>query len=656
MNVRTAEALLAEFREAPEGKRKQWLGNAGRRLEIYQSRTLTDFWYYLWEGPYKPERRQHWPELHGPGGIATFLQDWGHIKTKVLVVNRSNCKTQESSLWMTWLLGRDQNERILVRSHKDEKAHEISGLVQNIILGKWVTQYWPWLKPAMDGKRRKKWAIGQWTVQRTIDVRTASLEACGLKSDVAGGHFTYRDYDDYSTQESDNSVVIREDLFETYKNDDNLGTGGCKTLITGTPYHKDGFINCAIKRKNEPFCTMDYELFHSPCYVPVFSHVYSGANAVLLDDRKTFRIDELELPEGMKWCQVKLRFFDAALKDYVEEIREVDWNDANHCRVNREIPEKLGQPEAWSIGNVRPNAPNRFTMDCIDLEPLPENADTEIVRESLVQKRRNQGAYVFSCQQELDPRDPENALFSEHHIVWLNADELPKEGKRHWFRAQDYASAKKTKCRTVIMDGFHHENGGIYVTHMRLGNLTPLDIMLELFLGELRLRGMGAEYRTTFFEEAAREEMLGDQLRIAEKDPHKYFKMAGGRYAKMADEHFLNCGSLYIHKTRVPRSPGATKGQRDAALQPYLEQRRVHVLRGIEGEDELREELNTFTIDSTEGFDTIDSLRDLVVLGYPPRESRPADERTYDFQKSQAVALRRLNRGTRRHCAGWPPR
>ena len=214
-----------------------------------------DFRTFLRYGCYFGQMKHYDPVLHlGPrgakhyrsSGMAEFLESWEMagaggmpepVYTKVMVVNRWNCKTQAAIAWYVWLLTRDPNERIMLRSHTDVKVHEIMLGLRELLLRERYAKRFTWVRPAMDNKRRKLWSEDAILLEREIEgIRTATVEAYGIKASPTGGHYTRRAYDDWETEQLANSPDLWPKLFETYQLDNNLCNAGCTTLVIGTPY------------------------------------------------------------------------------------------------------------------------------------------------------------------------------------------------------------------------------------------------------------------------------------------------------------------------------------------------------------------------------------------------------------------------------------
>lgn len=640
-------------------------------LEYFRAKCMTDFWTFLRYGLYFNQRKHYCDALHGTNrnvkhydssGLAAFLQDWTvehygdrrPVYTKVCAVARIHCKTQEGIAWDIWTFLRDQNEFELIRSHTDGPTLEILRAVKELVLQKRFQQLFPWLRPQMNGTKFANWTLDSITFEREVTgVRTASITAAGLDTDVTGHHYSKRKYDDWETRDSANSELLRPKLFDIFNLDGCLMVGGGQTLVLGTTYNPDAFMASAVERKNM-FADMDYELFVQPAYVTVFNEPITGQEPILLDDRVTFRCEGAGFPtveENLELCQARLTFFSPAAKDTVIEKREIVWNDGTHFRVNRPIPSLLGQPLAFTIGVQKPAAPNRFTLDSVDI--LPADPAIEITRQSLDKMELDLGSYVFAAQMKLESIDPKSILLDPTRYVIIGDDDLPGQSvDRSWYRTGDLASAKETGSYTAMVTGFH-TYAGIYIMDMQWGNLSELDIELELIMGQLRVQDMGGRLRWTGFEDAHIETSIKKHLTVIQNDPYAYFKQAKGKYAEYAEQFLQNVRGIQIPMHRIKRKQLMQKNDRILArIQPPLEQGRIFVHRRCKHIERLKDESTRFRIDSVRNIDLLDTLSDFIHEPAKPRQ--PIEEQSMvgrTFRERERAAMQRT--ATRRYALRW---
>jgi len=671
MTVQQAEELVAAFEELSDSQVNSILcrANGDSMVDEYvTAKCILNFWWFLKFGVSYPMKHYYAP-LHGYGphpltgrGLAKFLEDWTieehgatvPVQVQFVVMAREHCKTQEASIaYPLWELARDPNHRILLRSHVDRKAYEILGGIKDIIDNcESFGRRFPWVTPKMERRRRLQWANDRIIIERDdIGIRTSTIEAYGIEADPTGGHYTRRVYDDYETADFTYSEILRARALDVFSLDDNLGTGGSRCLVVGTPYHPAGLIAKAIHGKLDG---LKYGLFYAPDTYVAFPQPYTGGEPVLLEDRVTFRCAGAGFPTveaNLEQCQARITLFSKAAKDTVTEIREIVWNDCEHFRVNRPIPSVLGQPLSFVVGNRKPTAPNRFTLDEVDLYPKSEDAPNVIVRQSLERKRIVQGPFINSCQMKLDPIDPSSKMFNPEHIRWVTEKDFPSE--RRYYRACDFATPKETGCFSSILTGFHSE-GGVWLTHLAWGNLKPLDILLELFLGHLRIEDAGHDLIWTSFEGAAIESTLGEFLPSAMADPFKFFSSMGGKYEIAAQQYFEDRGQIFLPKRLLTRGGKESKIRRISSTQPLVEGRSLYVLETMPHRDQFVDELSMFSMEGDNGsMDILDCFADIVREGRSARVVEEKKERQPNqFLARQARAIRN-NAIRKRGVLGW---
>ena len=681
--VHLAERLVAAF-DANMGP-KDWknLLKSPSRVEVLEQyltcKCLVDFDVFFRYGCYFGQIKHYDPVLHlGPSGarhyrssgLIPFLSEWereehGHVvpvSLKAISVNRWNCKTQSVMAWYVWRFVRDVNERMMLRSFTDQKVHEIMSGMRELFLKPQFRERFTWVRPAMENRQRKQWSQEAILLEREIQgIRTASVETYGMKSTPTGGHYTVRGYDDWETEASAESAETTLKLCDTYQLDSNLCNAGCKTVVIGTPHSRGGFIDQAI-RGIGIFEAQTYDLFVQPATIRVFDEPFMGQEPVLLKDRVTLRCEGADFPVGedtLEHCQSRVMFFSTAAQDTVCEVREVVWNDGTHFRVNRPFPDMLGQPLSFRVLPDKPAAPTRFTLDSVDWEPAKSEQADKIARMSLERQRREQGSYIYSCQQDLNPIDPGAQLYNDAMVHWVEPDELPGEPlMRRFYQTVDLAGKKKTECYTSILNGYHFsgaDGSGVCVTNLTWGNLSVNEAIFAIFMGAIRAQRMfHSELEWTSFEAAAREEVLRDNLLVAERDPLAYFELGGGKLAALARQEFESGQRMHLRKKHLSRGV-TSKGLRFLSIQPFIERGDLYVVKGIAHEDRLREEMNTVTRETDAGFDVWDTVTDLIREGRPPgakdtRDDGPVQEGMFSRIQREAIfanTMRNVGRG------GW---
>lgn len=657
--VESFEALSrAEFLRLPERRRDRMID------EYLTQKCIADFWTFL-RYVYRDAIQHYWPELHGPAGLSGYLQNWDKLDrhgsrvsvgVKFIVVSREYCKTQTGIAWDVWQWVNDPNKRGLVRAYNDEKAGEIARTCRNMIGKEWFQRRFPWVKPALDKGKPVLWKNNQFLLQREDMLRTPSMEACGMKTDPTGGHFDFGHADDFEVRENTSYFADRERMVKTWRSDGNLFVAGSRRIMCGTPWHSYGLINAVSQRLNiedipegGDFRNHEYDLFWQPCCIPQDWAPIDIPEPKLYDDRKTLRVTGTELPTDIQTCQAKLTFIDPIVHDTTVETREIVYNDQYTLRLNRPIPAYLGQPLHLFIGNEKPAAPNRVTLDVTDLTPTIDHerpkvlAGYEISRASLPKKERDQGPIMFSGQMRLKPMSADSLIFNMDDIDRIDASELPNGLD---YRACDFATASKTAASSVISYGRWTNRDFIITKVVRKNKMSNADKILELVLGARKAMRDGNPLRMTFFEKAQIERTLMDFIDQACRDPHAYFTALGGIYARIADAEFADSGPILFSRRILPRSASATKNMRIAEIQPFVKAGCLKIVKGCEGEEAFFDEVARFTIDSNDTFDTLDTIRDMVSEGRPVAQSITQEQRargTASFDDAQTRAFSNMN-------------
>lgn len=657
MTVESAEGLLGSMSDLSESELRCLLSSRAARgigREYVTARCLTALWDFLWFGPYRKARRHYLRDVHEP--LCLFLQDWtrvdgyGHVvrvPEKVLTAFRGFNKSQGGILWAAWQVGRNPDVRGFYRSHKDPEATKSSRQVRDMLTSEDYVRVFPWVRPAMSGTRMLKWAEDGFFVEREdMAVKTPTLEASGRETSVTGNHYHFRIYDDWEYESDRSSVAAQQEIIEKHRLDEALMLPGSMCLNIGTPYVHKLYIDAALKRTGY-YEDRDYDLFVMPAELKVFERPWMMHEPVLGGDRQTLRCEGAGFPvveANLERCQAKVSFFSPLVNDVIVEVREVVWNDGDHFRVNRAFPEVLGQPLRAEVSATKVACPIKHTYDAQDVDTEYEGA--YIIRESLPAKRRKFGPDWYASQMLLNPLNPEAAVWDRSQIKVVTADELPAEGVRYWYRAIDLASSRKTACRTAISTAFWHERG-LFIVHGIAKNIRKVDILFELFCGVRRVRDMGGALRWTSTELQGREEMLGEDIELAARDPLKYFTICGEPWASRAKEMFTDASgvplNLRMPTLSITRPPSVRKSQRImGALDAHICAGDIHILDTTPYLDDFLDELDTFTLEGGDkGFDILDTLADIAREGSRPRPPVKADDRRYDFVRSQREAILR---------------
>ncbi len=674
MNVKRAELIVSEIEALDtEGWRRLWAHRRSADMldEYLTALCITRFWCFMRYGLYFRNMAHYYPPLHGAEGLAGFLQYWHRseppydaVNTKVVLIAREHCKTQEAMAYTLWSWVRDTDVRALIRGYSDPKAQEIlAGIRDQVDRNDAFRARFSWVRPkTTKNGRRVRWSEHSIALDsEVVGRRTFSAEAVGIGADPTGGHYELGYYDDYEVRQNANSEPLREQMISQWKSDNPMFEGQYRRLLVGTPWARNGMLN-QIRKRIKEFENHDYDVMVVPAEIEVFPKPFAGQDAVLQDDRRTFRCQSAGFPtvEGdLVYCQARIQFYSPVVKDVVTEIREVEWNDGSHFRVNRAIPAALGQPMQWSVLGRKPAAPNRRTFDSVDLPPEKGS----IARKSLYKERRDQGSYIYSCQMMIDPTDKESAAFNQDQIGRFTWNEVKDDSdQKYWFRACDFASARKTSAFTSIMTAFLNRKG-IHIVHIAHGNLSVTDILLELFLGETRVWDYGGQLKWTSLEKAHIESTLNELLKEQiEADPYEYFKRMRGLsrlyrrpYSDMAEEVFAGGRRVPLRRRVVNRGNWESKVQRILSLQPAFERGFIRLLKGIQHETLFLEQVDAFNPDAVGSFDMLDTLADIYRESHAPRftaEEKPGEVRN-EFEQMMRNALfkNRLRRAS--EMTGW---
>lgn len=402
MNVREAIILDRECSKVPvEEWRKLKRADRARFLQFHDSwltaKTLISFPHFLWYGVYWGARKHYRGELFRR--MADWMEAWEE-KIKFLLVAREHTKTQMAIVWMAWELARDVNTRILIRAYNTPKAQQIGRGLRELLDSPIFRNRYTWVTPKLkrDTRQKEMWGNEGLILDRPdLGVRVPSVEMCGLEKDPTGGHFNCQVCDDYAIKDNETSEILQAELFDKFKEDDNLILAGGRRMICGTIWAKDGFLD-SVKNHEKHFADVDYDLFFQPGEVEVFPAPVGGHEVKMEPDRLTFTVADTGLPDALKYHQARLTFENPVEGDTDVVIREVLWSNDHQFKVNRPIDALYeGEPLGFTIGNTRPAAPTRFTLDCVDHVMPPDRADDYPDRSSLYLKRKSQGPYTYGC-------------------------------------------------------------------------------------------------------------------------------------------------------------------------------------------------------------------------------------------------------------------
>ncbi len=621
--------------------------------EYLTAKCLVDFYWHLRFGVYFSAWKHYDPGLHRR--VAYWLQDWRRevhgqvepVSIKALIMSRELCKTQIMVAYDGWRFARDRNMRMIIRSYNFDLASQISSALLKMLVSTKFTRRYPWVRPSVRPGSTQwfRWTPKEFFLEREDEaVRVPSCQAVGVEGELTGGHFHLGHYDDFEVEANAKSEAGRADLFNTWKNDDNLFVAGSQRVLAGTPWDPNALIDGILNRRNG-MEDHDIDLFRQPCCDEIFDTPFVGHEPVLLGDRCTVRVAGAGYPTVMGdlvTCQATVRFFSQAAGDVVEEVREVVWNDGEHFRVNRPFGELLGQPLHCVVGTEKPACPIRHTLDSVDWIPelgaaLPEvvarHGDTPGVgelnpRTSLPKKEKMQGSLIFNAQMRLKSVDTSALLLCSSDVKVIGWDEVP-QGVRRWRRASDFASAKATVAATSMSTGFEIDGWGFCLTHILYEpQMDTTWKLLEMMLGVKRVARLKGRLEKTTFEKSGHiEEVIKDLLPDVCRNPYAYFaRMVNARpaagmptYAEIAAHWFTPGEQVSVPLKWLSRVQ--SKNDRMAKQQPVWQSGKLYILEECPHRETLFRQADRFTLASEEPFDLLDNLADLLNEGRLMKEA-----------------------------------
>lgn len=645
-----ARGIVGEVESLSPGEWSRFSGH--RKFEKFMgvyltAKCLSDFWWHLRFGVYFGAWKHYDPCLHRR--VAEWAQTWTKaehgelvpVSKKALVMSRELCKTQLLIAYCGWKFAQDTDMRLLIRSYNAPLASQISGALQKMLLSKKYQRRYDWVMPAVrsGSSQWERWTPGEFMLARAEeDVRVPSCVAMGVDGTPTGGHFHLGYYDDFEVEENAKSDVLRPELFSVFQNDDNLFMAGSQRMLAGTPWHPKALIQAVLDGKDE--VAHDIDLFRQPCCNQVFATLFSHHEPVLMDDRVTLRCAGAGYPtvmDDLATCQATVRFFSQAAGDVVEEVREVVWNDGDHIRVNRPFGLLLGQPLHVTVGTEKPASPIRQTLDAVDWVPeLPAELPEVVARHalepgvgtlngrfSLPKKRKAQGSLIYNAQQRLMSTDEEALVLRSSDVRVIRWEDVPS-GTRRWRRAADFASAKATVAATSMTTGFEIEGWGFCISHIcYVERMSTTWKLLELVWGVKRVAKLQGRLERTSFENSGHiEEVIHDLLPDVCRDPYAYFMRlkAGTRpspelptYHEIAEAWFSPGEVVSVPINWLPRSQ--SKNDRMSKQQPVWESGKLFILEDCPHRETLYSQADQFTMASSEAFDLLDNLADLLNEG-----------------------------------------
>lgn len=684
--VRYCESLVSEM-EGWSAEEFAWArrhAKFDKFLDEYLTAKCTvDFWWFLVYGVYHRGMKHYDPVMHRQA--AYWLQDWTMagrggarvpVQVKWLIWLRESCKTQMLIAYDAWQFVRDRNARGMVRAYTDPKAQQITAGVMELLMAPSFQRRWGYVRPATKGRSAVpvKWRPEEFLLERDEQgVRVSSMIAMGMEGEGTGDHYHFGHYDDIETRTNANSDTLRPQIFDVWRNDNNLFEAGSRRFSAGTPWSRLGLVHGVLHRTNG-MEGHNYDVLKFPAVYRALERARTAGEPVLLPDRRTLRAPGIgECDTDLTTCQARVRFWSEAALDTLDEIREVVWCDHDHIRVNRPFPQLLGQPIHLEVGPDKPMCPVRQTLDEVDYiagsdVELPPRVASHIHfpgvnelnnRSSLPQRRKDQGATVYTAQMMLEAVSAADRILNPDDLKIVRWADVPA-GDRRFYRSIDCARGddkRRNPAATAMTTGFYHATG-LYITHIcfheTMGSNAKL---LELILGVLRVRDLGGRLRETTYEtSSAIEATLKDFLPQVERDPYKYFhELADGgndrdrrpfdggpTYKEIAGRHFVSGERVLVSRRGLPRKLAKLDRIDNSATE--WESGRVHVVDTCPHIDELLEQAKSCTWGASGSFDLLDTVADLI-LEYGPKRRMQATAAVStgesDYDKKQRMAMER---------------
>ena len=661
--------------------------------EYLTAKCVTDLWWFLRFGVYYRAMKHYDVVLHQE--VCRWLMNWTRevnglvepIRCKWLIMARELCKTQILICADAWEYVRDPDACCLLRAYDEPQAYKISNGVMDLITMPEFERRFPWCRPARKRSGQyEKWMPELFLLDRSDrGKRVYSMEAFGVKGEPTGGHYKFSHYDDYEVRKNAKSDKERETMMDVWKNDNNLHQAGSRRRAAGTPWSELALVYGVLERCNsEELENHNYDVFRMPCKVQVFDHPFKGLdNPSLLGDRRTIHSGDVVFPTveaNLECCQARVTFEPPEIKDTIVETREIVWNDNNHFRVNRPFPEYLGKPISFEVGTEKPSCPIRQTLDDIDYTPeipdveLPpivlqhlDQPGVEVLNErnSLPEKRREEGAAVFAQQNMLQAVPSEQLILNTNDLKFVHPGDIP-EGERRYYRTTDFATAKRNRrnpAQSVFLTGFLHYTGA-YICHVLKKEVMSTNAkLLEWCIGPLRVMQWGYKLKATSIETASNvENTMVDLFPEVEHDPYRYFTNlkekrpfeGGMTYVEYADKYFRDKDRVRVPRKELPRKQ--SKIDRIDGSGSFWERGQVHILTTCNDPDAVTDESDTCTREGDGSFDCLDCLADLLTeWPWPGKPKAPRKEEegvnVWDAAQKRAAELNVLS-GSRVN-PGW---
>lgn len=489
--------------------------------------------------------------------LARWLQVWNKQK-KLCMLPRGHIKSNVNTIaYSLWEAVRNPNIRVLIGSHKDKDAIKFLRTIRLIIEKHKRFQYlYPEICPMMNGKIKVAWNARELRIERTSE---SDLVENTFEVTSVAAAITGRHYD----------FFVPDDLV-TKEN---------------------------VKNPDQILRTKDFHELCESLLDPGGRELMSGTRYAF-DDEYGRVMDTPEIADEYDLFKQPWYKGDVRPSIFDQRLSGEPWNrdmDFDHLIF-----------------------PSRFTLD--DRDFVSPDGDATKNRKSLIALRRLQGSTTFANQYDLQPFDPDSAMFKESDI--LIVDRLPNYPLR-WFRVCDLSSdTTKTNSFTVIITGAMDPFGNIYVVDIWWGNYSPSRIRDELIRGQR-------------VEEFVRPIMVG---------------MEQGPYERAIKTDLLREASkaeVHIPIRYLPSNQAAKpKDERIWGLQSWVEGHHIRILKSCKNKDIMIEEFVKHPKFVRK--DTIDALAQVPFLVISPRQAKPVEVQEVASGETFDQALAKLIRGNER--------
>ena len=138
---------------------------------------------------------------------------------------------------------------------------------------------------------------------------------------------------------------------------------------------------------------------------------------------------------------------------------------------------------------------------------------TRLTKEFLKEMRQEQGSYIYSCQYQLNPINPDSAMFKGEFLQYIEELEEEPDIIDRYITVDPAISKKETADYSVILVTGVDREKRRYYEHMERGHYTPTELINKIFAvaeSTPKLRSLGIE--TVAFQKVLIY-MLKDEMR-----------------------------------------------------------------------------------------------------------------------------------------------